>query len=131
MAVELFDRNAYSVLGLAQEGSSAEVGSAFAKAQQQRRAKPQALGGARAELANVGTRLGLDALTILPPVPDRVLSALASTSSAPAPLADIDPVEALLLLPEIELSARQVELPRPELRADLAEEPILSLEVER
>jgi hypothetical protein len=133
MSSELFDRNAYSILGLSPEASNAEVATAFSKAQAKRRAKPQQLGAARQELANVGTRLALDALTLTPPVPEAVLARVNARPEDMQPRpADVDVVEALLLLPEVELSVRNAQPPRLAMRADAFErEPIITPEIER
>jgi hypothetical protein len=131
MGSEIFERNAYQMLGVATDVPTAEVKSAFAQAQRARRADPKRLADARDILGKFARRLSLDVFVLKPPVPDAVLEGLVATNDLALEPPPVDAVDALLVVPTVELAFGQGTLAL-KTHAELARsEPVLSPRIER
>jgi hypothetical protein len=132
MSEGLFEKNPYTILGVAHDTPSNALVKAFAEAKKARRAKDQEINVANKELMQVGSRLVLDALTLAPDVPDAVLDQVSSGQGGFIAPRTIDLATTLMIVPDVVLSFVGKEPPRLSLREDLlAQDTVLTPEIER
>jgi len=131
MSGDIFEKNAYIVLGIEHDLPAKDVQKAFAQAQAGRRGRPQDLAAARGELAILPTRLALDALTLAPRVPETILDAIAAMPIAPPMSARHDDLHTLMIVPEVTVSFAGQAAPSLQPRADLVDETLLEPEIDR
>jgi hypothetical protein len=129
-ALDIFDRDPYTVLGMAQDAPSSEVAPAHAKAMRADPRNARKLQPAMLSLQRPARRLALDVFVLAPQVPASVLDKLLAGEDAGVSIPPVDVAEALLVVQDV-LPLASVAAPSLAFRQDLARtEPVLAPDIE-